>query len=87
MRFIPYPYQTTQAIGWDKNKMMGDHLDATHFFKWSTVRLNLPGSPDYDPLMQWVAKIRMEDGRVTMDLFIYIDDLRSAAPDGGECRQ
>jgi hypothetical protein len=48
----PSPYQTTQAIGWAKEMMMGDHLDATDVFKWSSVRLNLPGLPNYDPRVQ-----------------------------------
>jgi hypothetical protein len=65
--------------------MMGDHLDATNVFKWSLVRLNLPGLPDYNPMIQWVSKIRKEDGRVATDLFIYIDDFRPTAPYKEEC--
>jgi hypothetical protein len=57
--------------------MMGDHLDATTLFQWSSVRLHLPGLPDYN--LQWVSKIRKEDGRVAADLFIYIDDFRPTA--------
>jgi hypothetical protein len=48
------------------------------------VRLDLPGVEDYDPSLSWVAKIR-EDGRVTADLFIYMDDLRPTGPDAEEC--
>jgi hypothetical protein len=54
----PSPYQTTQAIRWAKEMMMGDPLDETNVFQWSSVRLNLPGIPDYDPRVQWVSKIR-----------------------------
>jgi hypothetical protein len=74
MGFRPSPYHTTQAIGWVKEMMMGHPFDATNVFQWSSVRLNLPGIPDYDPRVQWVSKIRKEDGRVVADLFIYIYD-------------
>jgi hypothetical protein len=56
MGFRPSPYQTTQAIGWAKEMMMGDPLDATNVFQWSSVRLNLPGLPEYDPRVQWVLE-------------------------------
>jgi hypothetical protein len=80
MGFRLYPYQTTQEIGWAKKMMMGDPLDATNVFQWSSVRLKLPGLPDYDPRVQWVSKIRKENGRVAAELFIYIDDFRPTAP-------
>jgi hypothetical protein len=85
MGFRPSPYQTTQAIGWAKEMMMGDHLDATNVFQWSSVRLNLLGLPDYDLRVKWVSKIRKEDGRVAADLFIYIDYFRPTAPYEEEC--
>ena len=42
--------------------------------------LNLPGSKKYDPFMPWVSKIRLDDGHVACDLFIYVDDGRVCAP-------
>jgi hypothetical protein len=60
--------------------MVGDPLDAANVFHWSSVRLNLPGIPDFNPRVQWVSKIRKEYGRVAADLFIYIDDFRQTAP-------
>jgi hypothetical protein len=62
MGFRPPPYQTTQAIGWAKEVMMGDHLDDKNVFRWAYVRFNLPGSLLYDPRVQWVSKVRKEDG-------------------------
>jgi hypothetical protein len=85
MGFRPSPYQTTQAIGWAKEMMMGDPLDATNVFQWSSVRLKLPGLPDYDPMVQWVSKIRKEDGRVAPDFCIYSDDFQPTAPYEEEC--
>jgi hypothetical protein len=44
MSFRPSPYQTTQAIGWAKEVMMGGHLDDKSVFRWEEVRMNPPGS-------------------------------------------
>jgi hypothetical protein len=85
MGFRPPPHQTTQATGWDKEVMMGDHLDDKNVFRWAEVRMNLPGSVLYDPRVQWVSKVRKEDGRVAADLFIYIDDFRPTSPSEKEC--
>jgi hypothetical protein len=63
---------------------MGDPNGEQNFYQWKEVRVNLPGSPDYDPSLEWVAKVR-EDGRVASDLFIYMDDFRPTSPDAEEC--
>jgi hypothetical protein len=59
---------------------MGGHLDANNVFRWAAVRMNLPGSADYNPWVQWISKVRKQDGRVATDLCIYIDDYRPTAP-------
>jgi hypothetical protein len=87
MGFRPSPYQTTQAIVWAKEVMMGDHLDDKNVFNWAEVRMNLPGSVLYDPRVQWVSKARKEDERVDAGLFIYIDGFRPTAPSEQECWQ
>ena len=38
--------------------------------------LNLPGSDTYNPSLPWVCKVRKQDGKVTNDFFIYVDDQR-----------
>jgi hypothetical protein len=67
--------------------MMGDHLDDKNVFRWAEVRMNLPGSVLYDPMVKLVSKVRTEVGRVAADLFIYIDDFRPTAPSEQECWQ
>jgi hypothetical protein len=49
------------------------------------VRLNLPGSNDYDPSKPWVSKIRLEDEQIAADLFILVDDMRPTGPSWKEC--
>jgi hypothetical protein len=66
-----FPYHTGQVMVNAKEMIMGDPND-------------LPVLPDYDPSLAWVANVR-EDGRVAVDLFIYMDDFRPTGPDAEEC--
>jgi hypothetical protein len=50
--------------------MMGDRLDTNNVFKWEVVIMNLPGSSDYNPMVQLESKVRIKEGRVAADLFI-----------------
>lgn len=52
--------------------------DVKNPFQWEYVRFNLPGTPDYDPILPWVAKIRV-DGTLATEFFIYVDDERITA--------
>ena len=33
---------------------------------------NLPGSEDYDPMRPWLYKVRIDDGYIVGDIYIYI---------------
>jgi hypothetical protein len=79
------PYQAVQAILVAKEVIRGDRADANNAFRWDTVRLNLPGSKEYDPRLPWVSKMRLCDGKLAADIFIYVDDARVTAPTKDEC--
>ena len=70
------PYQCVQAMAFAEEVIRGDRRDTNNIYHWSTVRMNLPGSPNYKPGLTWVSKIRGTDGKLACDLFIYVDDLR-----------
>ncbi len=53
----------------------GDHRDPTNAFQWDTIRLNLPGSPNYHPLQAWLSK-RRANGSLASDFVCFVDDLR-----------
>jgi hypothetical protein len=57
-----------------KEYILGDRKDPKNVFRWDVVRINLPGSKDYNPSIPWVSKIRLEDGNIAADLFLYVDD-------------
>lgn len=78
------PYQAVQAVLVAKEVILGDRLEKSNAFRWDKVRLNLPGSAEYDPALPWVSKIRLDDGEIACDLFIYVDDGRVTAPNHRE---
>jgi hypothetical protein len=44
-----YPYQTGQGMGHAKELIMGDPNNEQNVYQWKEARLNLSGSPYYDP--------------------------------------
>ena len=74
------PYQAVQAMGVAEETIRGDRKDPNNVYRWDYVRLNLPGSAEYDPSKPWVSKIRSKDGKIVADLFIFVDDLRPTGP-------
>ena len=79
------PYQAGQAILVAKEVIKGDRKDPGNAFRWDDVRMNLPGSKEYDPKHPWVSKIRLSDGKIAADLFVYVDDARITGPTEEEC--
>ena len=80
------PYNSVQGILFAEEIIRGDHKDSRNVFRWSFVRLNLPGSLDYKPHLPWVSKIRGEDGKMANDFITYVDDTRSCGNSWEEAR-
>lgn len=74
------PFQCVQALGVAEEVTWGDPTAPDNVFRWDTVALNLPGSPDYSPSRPWVAKYRADDACIVADLSIFVDDLRPNGP-------
>ena len=53
------PYQTIKTMLWAEDIVRGERKDDSNPFRWSYIKLNLPGSKDYDPSVPWVAKTRL----------------------------
>jgi hypothetical protein len=47
--------------------------------------MNLPGSKLYNSSLHWVSKVRLNDGKIAADLFIYVDDVRVTGNTAKEC--
>ena len=74
MGFSPSPYYSIQGGRIAQEFAMGDWNNPLNIFRWSNVRLNLPGQLDYNPSLPWVSKVR-DDGKLAADTFQYVDDL------------
>ena len=75
----PFPFNTVQQTRRLKRVMMGDAADEENVFRWAGVRVNLPGSIDYQPGIPWIAKYR-STGELAADAHDYVDDLRGTGP-------
>lgn len=84
MGFKSSPYIACKLCGWAVDVARGDRSDPTNPFKWTGIRLNLPGSPDYDPTIPWVCKIDGVDE--ASDVIIYVDDFRPYGSSELKCR-
>lgn len=78
------PYQAIQAVLVAEEVIKGDRTSSENVFHWSDIRLNIPGSDDYDPTKPWVSKIRL-DGWIAADMFIYVDDARTTGATYEQC--
>jgi hypothetical protein len=85
MRLKSSPCQAIQAILVAKEFILGDRSDPKNVFRWDEVRMNLPGSASYDPTLPWVSKVRLDDGKIAADLFIYVDDVRVTGNTAKKC--
>ena len=88
MGFTSSPYNSIKMSLVAEEICKGDRLESgvskldgkeLNPFQWKSVRLNLPGSPGYDPSLSWVSKLR-EDGRIACDIFTFVDDERVVGP-------
>jgi hypothetical protein len=84
MRLWSLPYQAVQAMGMAEEVIRGNCKDSSKVYRWDQVQLNLPGSDEYDSSKPWVSKLRLDDGRIAADLFIFVDDLRPTGPSHGK---
>ena len=60
---------------WAEHIVRGNRKEPSNPFRSSHIRLNLPGSKHYDPVLPWVSKVR-SDGSLACEFYIYVDDVR-----------
>ena len=84
MGFKASPYIACKVYGWVVDIARGNPKHSSNPFKWDSIRINLPGSEDYDPTLPWIAKM---DGKFeACDLVIYVDDVRPFGSSESRCR-
>jgi hypothetical protein len=86
MGFKPSPYVTTQMFAWGEEVIIGDRLEPTNPFYWDEVRLNLPGTDEYDPSLPWVFKWNSKLKTMATFFGTYIDDICGGGSSEEACR-
>ncbi|KAL7579543.1 hypothetical protein ACA910_007918 [Epithemia clementina (nom. ined.)] len=74
----PSPFVTTQQTRRLKRLILRDAQDHSNVFQWDYVKLNLPGTPAYQPGEPWISK-QCNDGCLASDAHDYVDDLHGTA--------
>ena len=77
MGMTPSPFVTIRLFAWAMEIIKGDRRNKDNPFYWSEVKLNCPGSPDYDPSMPRVYKWNDILGCIAADCVTFVDDLRT----------
>ena len=73
------PYNAVQGSQRAKRIILGDPRDPLNPFHWATIKLNLPGTENYNPSEPWILKMRA-DGSPAAEIVQYVDDVRIIAP-------
>ena len=55
--------------------MRGHRLDDKNLFQWDYLRMNLPGSKTFNPLLPWTMKWNVIIGNIACKIMAYVDDL------------
>jgi len=74
MGFRSSPYHAVKTYNWCLDLVRGNPNDASNPFAFDSVRLNLPGSKNYDPTLPWLTK--MFGNSVSSEITVYMDDGR-----------
>jgi len=55
--------------------VLGDYTNPENPFYWSEIKINCPGTPDYDPTMPRCYKLNDVLGCIAADCVTFVDDL------------
>ena len=80
------PYATTRMYAISLEVIKGNRLDPNNPFAWDYIKLNLPGSDNYDPSEPWVSK-RTKMDKLPPDCYVFVDDGRVLGRTANECEK
>jgi hypothetical protein len=78
------PYIAVKSVHLANEIAYGNRKDPKNPLRWTTVRLNLPGSRGYTPTKPWVCRLR-EDGQISGAVPTYVDDMRPVGCSPADC--
>ena len=84
MGFTSSPYICCKFFGWTVDIIYGDRWDKANPYRWDSIKLNFPGSEDYDPTQPRLCK--MIGDLIAAMLEVFVDDIRTVGPSMLHCR-
>lgn len=87
MGLRPSPYWSVQFYYWGEEFARGDPSEPTNPMRYDRIRLNLPGTADYDPKWPKVMKWVDDPGDTAGDVVTFIDDVRMTGHSKENCHQ
>ena len=87
MGFKPSPYVTIQTFAWSEEIILGNRLELSNPFYWDTLKLNFPGTLDYEPAMPWVYKWNDIAQEMAAFFGTYVDDIRAGGSSEIACKK
>ena len=85
MGFRSSPYIACKMYGWTLDVCRGNRFDPENPFRWDSVRVNLPGTKNYNPRLPWISK--MKGNSEAAEVIAYVDDVRNIASSELDCRK
>ena len=70
------PYLSVRYTYHAEEFVVGDRSSPTNPLRWDTVKLNLPGSADFDPRLPWVYRWDDQIGKIAASICSFVDDYR-----------
>ncbi|KAL7574604.1 hypothetical protein ACA910_002958 [Epithemia clementina (nom. ined.)] len=77
MRMTPSPYNAVTHFYLAEELARGSPTDPSNPCRFDEVRLNIPGSENYDPTLPWIMKWNVEANALAGDVVTFVDDLRA----------
>jgi hypothetical protein len=74
----PSPYIAVRYLYLGDEFCRGDRRSLTNPMRWDSVKLNLPGAPDFDPRLPRVMKWCAQAKRIAGDVICFMDDERGS---------
>jgi hypothetical protein len=86
MGFQSSPYNSVKMFLICEEIIRGDRKDVNNAFQWDHVKLNLPGTANYNPSEGWITKRRV-DGSLASDMVTFVDDERGTGSGAERVRE
>ena len=81
MGFSPSPYYAVTFYYLALEFVLGNRKDKGKFFRWDSVKLNLPGSTTFNPGLPWAMQWNDLIKNIAAAVVAFVDDLRISGID------